>query len=267
MSELVMANLQANLAFYRRSRLLVAFALVFLVITALSSLPALFFSSGVQGFRTLQGIFSTLNWCLRLLAGAMGLFVVSSHLRSRCLKMVFTKPCRPSVWLGSAFLSAVFVSLLLNGVILGVSVALSLFWHVHVRAALVFLSADNFVITVGVISYLMFLASVLHPAIAVTFILIFNAETFYGLTTWTQGAIHSGNSSLYLRALEKFFHFLYLLLPMMHAFGEKMEDVDTSLRVSHSDWKYLLYSAGYAAALSAFCYFVALFALQKRKHI
>jgi ABC-type transport system involved in multi-copper enzyme maturation permease subunit len=267
MTELVMANLRTNLAFYRRSRLLLAFAIVFLVITALSSLPAIFFTSGVQGFRTLHEIFTTLNGCLLFLVGALGLFIISSHLRSRCLKMVFTKPCSPGLWLASAFLSAVLVSLLLNGVILGAALGLSLFWHVPVRAALVFLSAENFVISVGIVAYLMVLSSVLHPAIAVTFILIFNAETFYNFATWTQGAVRSGNSSLYLRALEKLFHFLYLLLPMTHAFGKKMEGVASTLRVSHADWKYLIYAAGYVIALSAFCYFIALLAFQRKKHI
>lgn len=267
MSELLRANVLADFAFYRRSRLLLAFAILCLLLTCLSALPAIFSDSGVESFRTLHGIFSELNGMLLFLAGAIGLLVISSHLRSRCLKMVFTKPCPPSVWLGSAFLSAVLISLLLNSVILGGTAILSLIWHVPVRAGLVFISTDNFIVSLGIIAYLMLLATLMHPALAVTFILIFNAEMFYSFQVWAQGAIRAGNSSLYLRVLERFFHFLYLLLPMVNAYGKKTEDVHSSMRVAHGEWKYLLYSFGYALTLSAFCYFLTLFALQRKRHI
>jgi ABC-type transport system involved in multi-copper enzyme maturation permease subunit len=154
MSVLVKANVLADFAFYRRSRLLLAFAILGVLLTCLSALPAIFSESGVESFRTLQGIFSELNGMLLFLAGAVGLFVISSHLRSRCLKMVFTKPCTPGVWLGSAFLSAVLVSLFLNSVILTSTVVLSLIWHVPVRAALIFISTENFIASVGIIAYL-----------------------------------------------------------------------------------------------------------------
>jgi len=267
MSELLRANILADFAFYRRSRLLLAFAILCLLVTGLSALPAIFSDSGVESFRTLQGIFSELNGMLLFLAGAIGLFVISSHLRSRCLKMVFTKPCPPSMWLGSAFLSAVLISLFLNSLILGGTTILSLIWHVPVRAALIFISADNFIISVGIIAYLILLATVLHPALAVAFILIFNAEMFYDFQVWAQGAIRAGNSSLYLRVFEKFFHFLYLLLPMVNPYEKKTEDVHSSLRVAHAEWKYLIYSIGYVLTLSTFCYFLSLLALQRKRHI
>jgi ABC-type transport system involved in multi-copper enzyme maturation permease subunit len=267
MAELLRANLLANFAYYRRSRLLLSFMLVFLLLTGLSSLPPLFMNSGVQSFNALQQIFSVLNGFLLFFSGGLGLFIISSHLRSRSLKMVFTKPCSPALWLISAFLSAVAVSLLLHGIVLGGAAVLSLGWHLPVRAGLVFVSVDTFVASVGIIAYLMLLTTVVHPAIAVTFALIFNADLFYQFQSWTQAVIRSGTSSLALRALERLFHYLYLLLPMVYAFGQKTESIYSSLRVLHGDWKYLLYSFGYVVVLSAFCYCLALFALQKKRHI
>jgi ABC-type transport system involved in multi-copper enzyme maturation permease subunit len=267
MTELLKANILTHFAFYRRSRLLLAFLLVFLLLTALSSLPAIFTDSGVKSFNALQEVFSVLNGCLLFFAGGMGLLVISSHLRNRSLKMVFTKPCRPSVWLASAFFSAVAASLVLNCIVLGGAVLLSLGWHVPVRAGLVFVSLDTFLASVGVIAYLVLLASLVHPAIAVTLALIFNAEMFYGAQTWTGAMIRSGNNSGWLKLLERLFHYLYLIVPMVHAFGNKTEGIYASLRVLHGEWKYLVYSFGYVLALSAFCYCLALFALQRKKHI
>jgi ABC-type transport system involved in multi-copper enzyme maturation permease subunit len=267
MTELLRANVLANFAYYRRSRLLLAFTLVFLLLTGLSSLPAIFINSGVRNFNALNGIFSELNGFLLFFAGGLGLFIISSHLRNRSLKMVFTKPCSPAMWLVSAFLSAVAVSLFLNSIVLTSAFVLSLGWHLPVRAGLVFVSVDTFVASVGIISYLILLATLVHPAIAVTFALIFNADLFYEVQMWTQAVIRSGNSSAALRALDRFFHYLYLLLPMVHAFGKKTENIYSSLRVLHGEWKYLLFAFGYALVLSAFCYSLALFALQRKRYI
>lgn len=267
MAELLRANVLANLAYYRRSRLLLAFALVFLLLTGLSSLPSFFGNSGVQNFNTLREIYSSMNGFLLFFAAGLGLFVISSHLRNRSLKMVFTKPCSPAVWLLSAFVSAVSVSVLLNLVVLTSAVILSLVWHLPVRAGLLFISLDTFVASVGLIAYLMLLATLAHPAIAVTFVLIFNADLFYEAQMWAQSVIRSGNSSLALRLLGRLFHYLYLVLPMVHAFGKKTENIYSSLRVLHSEWRYPIFALGYAVVLAAFCYFLALFALQRKHHI
>lgn len=267
MVELLKANILADFAYYRRSRLLLAFLSVFLLLTGLSALPPLFTHSGFQSFNSLQQIYTTLNDYLLFFAGGLGLLIISSHLRSRNLKMVFTKPCSPMVWLASAFLAAVAVSLLLNGIVLASAVGLSFAWHLPVRGALLFISLDTFIASVGIIAYLMLLAMVAHPAIAVTFALIFNADLFYGGLTWAEAMIRSGNSSFGLRALERLFQGLYYVLPMVYAYGDKTKDIYSRLRVGHGDWRYILYSFGYVLAFSIFCYLVALFALQRKKHI
>jgi ABC-type transport system involved in multi-copper enzyme maturation permease subunit len=257
----------ADFAFYRRSRLLLAFALAFLVLTGLSILPSLFGGSDVKSFNTLRGIFSELNTYVLLLAGGLGLFIISSHLRNRSLKMVFTKPCSPALWLASAFLAAAAVSLLMNALVLSSAIAFSYGWHLPVRGALTFISADTFVSSLGIVAYMMLLATLVHPAIAVTLVAIFNADTLYQGQLWAEATIRGGESSLWLRVLERVFHFLYLILPMFRAYGKQTEGIYTSLRVMHGEWRYIAYSFAYALALSTFCYLVALFALQKKRHI
>lgn len=267
MAELLKANILTDLTYYRRSKLLLAFMLVFLLITALQSLPPLFMNSGVQNFNSLQRIVSTLNFFILILSAGMGLLIISSHLRNRSLKMVFTKPCPPEVWLLSAFLSAVAMSLFLSILVLGSGVLLSFLWHLPVRMGLVFVSAETFVASLGLISYLMLLAMVMHPALAAIVAIIFNADLFYQFDVWTKGAIRSGNSSFALRMVERLFHSLYILLPIVYPFDKQTENIHSSLRVLSSEWKYLLFSLGYALSLSAFCYCVSLFALKKRNHI
>lgn len=267
MAELLRANMMADLTYYRRSKLLLAFVVVFLLLTALQSLPPAFMNSGVQSFNSLQQIVADLNFFILVLAAAMGLLVISSHLRSRSLKMVFTKPCPPELWLLSAFLSAAAISLFLNLVVLGSAVVLSLIWHLPVRMGLVFVSAETFAVSLGLASYLMLLAMLMHPALAAIVALIFDADMFYYFDVWTKAAIRSGNSSVALRMVGHLFHSLYLLLPMVYPFDKQTENIHTSLRVMSGEWKYLPFSLGYALALSAFCYCVALYALKRKNHI
>jgi hypothetical protein len=171
------------------------------------------------------------------------------------------------VWLLSAFVSTVAVTLLLNLVALASGVVLSFVWHLPVRGGLLFISVDTFVACVGINAYLMLLGTLAHPAIAVTFALIFNADLFYGAQMWAQSVIRSGNSSLAPRLLGRLFQYFYLLLHMVHAFGKKTENIYSSLRVLHGEWRYPLFSLGYALVLAAFSYFLALFALQRKNHI
>jgi hypothetical protein len=267
MTELLKANIRADVTFYRRSKLLLAFMFVFLLLTALQSLPPLFMDSGVQNFNSLQQIVSDLNFFLLILASGMGLLIISSHLRNRSLKMVFTKPCPPEIWLLSAYLSAAAMSLFLNFVVLGSGVLLSVLWHLPVRMGLVFVSAETVAVSLGLIAYLMLLASVMHPALAAVVALIFNADLFFQFDVWTRAAIRSGDSSIALRMVEWLFHSLYVLLPMVYPFDKQTQNIHTSLRVMSGEWKYLLFSVGYSLALSACCYCLALFALKRQNHI
>src|SRR5262249_32657456 len=148
-----------------------------------------------------------LNFFLLVFAAGLGLFIISSHLRNRSLKMVFTKPCPPSIWLASAFLTAILASLLITCIVLSSTLVLSLLWQVPVRAGLLFVALDTFVASLVLIAWLMLLATLTHPAIAVTFALIFNAALFYDAQLWAQAVIHSGSGNWSLHVLERLFHF------------------------------------------------------------
>jgi hypothetical protein len=131
----------------------------------------------------------------------------------------------------------------------------------------VFLAIDTFVASLIVIAYMVLLATISHPAIAVTFVAIFNASLFYDFQTWTMAAIRAGKTNVTLRVLERVFHFLYFVLPMYYPFEKQTESAESSLRVDPGQWKYLVYSFGYTLVFSAFCYTVSLLALQKKRHI
>jgi lysylphosphatidylglycerol synthetase-like protein (DUF2156 family) len=267
MNELLKVNLRAHFLYYRRSRLLLGFALVFLLLVLLTALPAVFSPSRTEAFTTAKKVFTTLNMYLIAFSAGLGLFLVSSHLHDRNLKMVFTKPCPPTLWLGSAYLSAIAVSLLVNAAILACALGMSLLGHTKVQAGLTFISLDTFAASLGMIAYLMFLAMVIHPIIAAVIVLVFNPSTFYALQLWTLAVYSAGHKSVFLHALERLFHYCYMALPMVHPFSRETQGIEESLRVAPAQWPYALYSLGYALSLTALSYCLSVFFLQRKKLI
>jgi ABC-type transport system involved in multi-copper enzyme maturation permease subunit len=265
MGELLRANTLTHLAYFRRSRLLLAFVLVFLLLASLGLLPAIYSNSRVASFDSLREIFVTFNTFLVYFGAGLGLFVMSSHLSNRSLKMVFTKPCPPPLWLASAFLASALVSLVLIGFVLLCAVGLSLIWHVAVRPGLVFISLDTFLAAVEMSGLFIFLTTFLHPAIAVAFALIFNGSFFYYLRMFMHNALKTATHRFILKGLEDIFQFLYLMVPMSHAFESKTTSIYSSFRVPTHAWIYLLYSLGYTLAVSALFYLLALFFLQRKR--
>jgi hypothetical protein len=72
----------------------------------------------------------------------------------------------------------------------------------------VFISLDYFIKSIILLSYIMFLAMVFHPVMAVLVVSIFNEGTFYGLKTMLM-AVSKSNSGWYLVALEKVAGIMY----------------------------------------------------------
>jgi hypothetical protein len=266
-SVILRANFVADVKFLRRSRLIMAFVLVFLVITLLSILPSAFGQSEFKSFGTMEQIYGELRLFLAILAGGMGLFLVSFHQRDRSLKMVFTKPCTPANWLLAAMLSASFVSFVLNVVICAVLVGLSYGWHLAVRPGLMFLACESVIVDIIVISTMTLLASLVHPAVAATVAIVFNGNLFYSFLQWSLQTIAEGNKTLKMRALEHFFHALYMIIPMYSPFGKHIDSVDGSYRVEHGQWKYLAFSLGYVLTFALVAYLVALLSLRRKRHI
>jgi hypothetical protein len=264
MREQLIAHLGTHLRFFRRNRLLLAVAGVFLVITGLSLMSALLFSSSASRFESIRYVSEGLTGFARMLVPAMGLFLVSSHLRNRTLKMVFTKPATPEVWLASGLFAAILVGLTLHLLIAGLCVGLSLAWGVPVQAGFLFSALDSFLRSAILLGYLSFLTVVLHPVVAVLIVLVFNEGAFYGLISMMEAAIRATGGSPVLPVFKEIFRAIYILLPMTTPLEGRSDEVARSLRVTEGDWSTLLLRTGYAFVVLAFFYMLSTMALRRR---
>src|SRR5262245_5825427 len=124
------ANIRVNLKFYRRNRLLLGMGLVFLLIALIFASGSLLFSTSTGHFELMHQLFDELSTFAFIFVAAVGLILITVHVRGRGVKLIFTKPCTPEVWLGSAFASAVLLAFILYSGIVALTFALSVYWGV-----------------------------------------------------------------------------------------------------------------------------------------
>jgi hypothetical protein len=264
MRDLLLLNVRAHLRFFARNRLLLAFGVVLAVMMGLSTIPMFLFETSANRFSALQTLVAQANNTALIFTASLGLFAVSSHLRSRNLKMVLTKPCPPSVWLASVFLAALLVGVALHGVVALSGTALSLAWDIPLQPGLAFVSVDSLLQATIWLSVLTTLTVVVHPVLAVLFALLVSDSTFYGLEYMIESSVATSGPSSGLTVAGVVVGSFYTLLPMTAPFGERMEDVHGSWRVAGGDWLVLGGAVGYASLLTVFLYLLSLYLLRRR---
>lgn len=258
------ANFGADLRFFRRNRLLLVLGLLFLVVTAISCVFSLVGGSGTSRFDLLRSTVSELNEFAVLFSGGLALFLVSSHVRNRSLKMVFTRPCLPETWLAAGFAAVLSVSAILFAAILSGAVFFSLLWKVPFQSGFV-LAALEAMGRSGVVAGFLFLLTLLvHPVVAVFLVVLFNEGTFYSLRFLLLTAIKTTGGNPILPFLEKGTYLVYIVLPSFSPYGERMESVHGSMRAAPADWKTLGSIWLYAVAACGLFYFLSVFALRRK---
>jgi hypothetical protein len=265
-TELLWLHTATHLRFYKRSRLVLGFALLVGGLWAAQLIPFFFLSSTGSRFELLKGISEqcrTLGW---FLAAGLGLFTVSSHLRSRSVELLMTRPGRPHVWLASIFVASFGVAFGIQLLAALVTVGLSIAWDIPYQAGFAFLSVKSLFETMIVISFLTMLGTALHPVIAALVAIIVNDQTLYGLNYMFQGLASADLGGAWLDWVASLLRAVYLALPMLDPFGEQTASVAATLRVSRGDWTYLAAIAAYSLTVT-FIFFVLSDEVLRRRSI
>jgi hypothetical protein len=267
MLEQFWVNLKVDLLFYRRNRLLLVVGLLFLVISAISATYSLVAGSATSRFDLVRSVFGELNEFGKIFTASLSLFLISSHLRNRNIKMVVTKPCLPETWLAAALGSAVIASAALFAVILGGTLSACLVWHIPYQSGFALVSIESFLQAILVMSYMLLLTLLMHPAVAVVVALLFNEDTFYGMRFALLTAIKATGGNPLLPIIEKITYAVYMVLPTFSPYAVKTADVHESLRASAASWKALASVALYALGAAALFFFLSVFVLRRKKLI
>lgn len=261
MFEQIKANIKTNFKFYARNKMLIGVVIVLVFIFAVSALPAYFLNSEGRHLGNIHMIFSRMSFFATIATSLLGLLVASHHITNRSVKMVFTKPCTPDIWLLSCFLSAIILSTLMFLVIFAVTWVMSTTWAVPFQWEILFMTIHNFSKAITWMSYIMLVGMFLHPVLTVLFVLIINEFTFAWLKLIPTG--NSGGS--------KVFSFIadagYMIMPSYQMFSEEMGYRANSFNIAQSGWQYLGLSVGYTAALTILCYLLSICLIRRKRLI
>ncbi len=270
MYALLRANVETNLVFYRRNRLLVAAALFIVLIMGITSIPAIIFTSKTQHLDLIKTVLRMVTGFSTFVTVGLGLMLVSQHIRDRSVKMVFTKPCLPEVWLLGSFLSAALVAFVLFAGGLLISSILFAVWGIPFQTGVLFIVLNEFFQALSLMAFATFLSVVFHPVMALFVLLVLREELFYWLKVMLTGGIKAlGNNVLavLLVPVKLLVDWLYMLWPTFSPYEEKMSRLFTSLRGSDADWTYLFLSITYAVLLTAAFYFLTGYVLKKKRYV
>ncbi len=264
------ANIATNLVFYRRNRLIVAAVIFIVVIMGLTTIPAVIFTSRSQHLEQIKIVMKLVTTFAMVVTAGLGLMLVSQHIRDRSVKMVFTKPCLPEIWLLSSFLSAGLVAAVLFAIALLVTSLLSVVWSIPFQSGIVYILLNDYFQAMSLMAFATFLSVVFHPVLALFVLFVLQEGLFYWLKVILAGGIKmAGESTIapLLKFIKAIVDALYMLWPTFSPYGTKMEQISKTLRGSDADWTYLALAIVYAVVLTAMFYFLTGYVLKKKRYV
>jgi hypothetical protein len=265
MRDSFLAHTIVHLKFLARSRVLLGVTLLVVAVTGVGIVPALLDDTASNRFEVLKDVAGRLHGTPGMLTGAIGLFILWSHRRSRTIKMIATRPRPFEGWVASIFAAAAIVGLAVHAAVALLTFALSLQWGVPYQVGFAYLALDRFVESLVILAVLTPLGAAVHPIIAILALAFFNESTFKYLGTLVSGALEAGRQSVLLAGVRPLLVALYYAAPALHPFDDKTQAVEQSLRVAAIDWRYLAASYGYALLACACGYLMTLAVLRRRQ--
>lgn len=264
MFEHVRTHTSIHLTFLARSRVLLGFGALIVLGSSIGLVPALFFDTTANRFEVLKQVAHELHGTASLITSGLGLLALWSHRRQRTIKMVLTKPSPLEGWVASIFASAAMAGIAAHVIVAAATFGLSRYWGVPYEAGFLYLAVDRFVESMIALAFLTALGAAFHPVIATLVLLFFNESTFKFLGTIVAGASQAGQQSPFVRMSDRVLSVLYYLAPTFEPFNHKTQLVEYSLRVTGTDWKYVLAGAGYALLACAVGYMTTIVVLRRR---
>jgi hypothetical protein len=254
----------SHLRFLRRSKIVYGVGLVIVGLWSLAMLPMFYGGTASARFTQLQQLSSQLSGLGWLLSAGLGLYITSTHLRSRSVQVILTRPGSPQVWLGSVFVSALLMAAALQAFGALVTFLLSILWDVPYQIGFVYLAVDAVFEAAIMIAMLTTLGAVVHPIVALLLSLLFNEGTFFTLRYGADLLTAQGQGGWLVAVGRPIVVAIHTLLPMVDPFAGQTAAVGSSMRVSPADWGYLLATAAYSLAVTAVCFLLADAALRRR---
>ncbi|HOK80393.1 MAG TPA: hypothetical protein PK303_06250 [bacterium] len=273
MKRKILSNIKADLIFFSRNGWLIGIVAV-LVLHALLS----FIFGGLiplyhaNRFENIQNIVGSINNYGFIIVVALGIVTIFSHSTQRCLKMVFTKPCLPDVWIFSLFLSIAIVAILIFFLSFLTGSLLFVIWKVPYQPGLIFVCIKECCEAMIMSFFLLLLSLIVHPLIAVFLITVLNESSLYYICLSVRAALESTSTfsfwhAFWLNISKSVSEILYRTVPIINPYAEKFNEVVKSWLVLSEDWAHLTVYVLYTMVASWLMAIFSTEALKKKRLI
>jgi hypothetical protein len=251
-------NIWLNLKYFSRSYLLLAVILVILyyVFTFIPFIARNPIKSAVE-------IIIQMHVIVAITVASLSLLILNDPIKNRNLKLIITKPCPPEIWSLSCFLTVNLVSLALHLVIMAFALV-SIMLHSDLKLVpYIYGWVLSFTGLMIFSSFILFLTSVIPPALAVVSLLILN--NYYLFSLFDYCFKYDGNVllNIFYKVIGVILYLLYLLIPSFFPL-EKMNDI---MNGNNVDWAYLCVFSSYAVITMIFYWLLSVFFVKQKNLI
>lgn len=266
----ILANIKTDLMFFFRNGLLLLIFTILVTQTIMSVfLRNLLGAYRGSGFEAIKNFTETFNNFGYILVVAVGIVTVFSHSSQRCLKMVFTRPCPPEIWMASLAISITIVATVLFFLSFFVGSLLFVVEEIPYQSGLVFVCIQKWCEALIVSFFLLLLSLVIHPVLAIFLICVMNERSLYWLHLLIKAALQNASSftrAFLLDLAKSLTGLLYRIFPVQVPYEEQFSEIARSWIVLPRDWFHLMIFVAYTFA---FCCLIILLASEvlKRKRL
>lgn len=264
----IRTNVVVHLKFYQRDRILLGATVAIFLILALSLIPALFFMTHSDRLANVRTIFHQLSSFAYLVTAVAVMLAVSDQIRNRSIKMVLTKPFPAEAWIISVLVSGLIVAAVFYAGVFLICSALFAVWGIPFQWGLLFMTVNDLLQTLILVSYMTLLVVIFHPVLAAFFAIIFHEGSFYMLKLLLNSGIQAlgeGSVSSSLKAIRALVDVVYLATPALTPFSRETEKIYSSLRLEDGKLQYLAFSLIYVLVSSSFFFLLAAYCLKKKR--
>jgi len=268
MLKLLKANIVVNLQFYIRNKLILFLAMILLVGFGFSLVPILAYSSVNERFNNILFIINEMVYFAKIFLAAVALISIWYHTSNKCVKLIFTKPCSPELWVLSHYLSAALVYLVMLIFIFFIYTLLSFIYGVNFQSGVFVWIFVKFVYGMILFSYLLMLSSWFHPVVAFLISTMFSESVFYYLAIMFRNGKDFFDNIIAVtifNSIGKVFKAVYYTLPDMSPLIEKFDSLNTGLRLPANWITYMIGIFVYTTIFFAFSYSLTVFSLRKKR--
>lgn len=261
-------NLIVNFKFYLRYKVITFIGIFFIFLLAIALIPTFLILNPMEKLKNITFLFSEMNVFFKILVGIISLIAIYYHINLKCLKVIFTKPFSPELWILSHFLSIYFVSFILYSFLFLVCSILATIWALPIHTVLLLLVLVEFSKSLIVISGCSFLSALTHPILSG--FLLLGINIFNGLIITVDTAMKYTKNILlshFLKGIKYCFEFIYFLIPSFNPYSQELAKVFYSFKFNSQEYQYIALILLYSIVINCLFYFLSLYVFRKKKYL